>query len=136
MVMLKGSYYGVNKFKKYRKYDIHRSDMLCYYYNINNFDIRKDKKENTFYIHHSYSSTKHDHRGRWYKVSMTKDDLKWNDDKCTIIYEIPTYENECGPYEDNGIEYENRIYFNKQMTIKFTKKGYDKLKLIVNNCNA
>ena len=112
---LKGSYYGVKKFKQYKNYDIEYSEILNNRLHCNKIRIRMEKKGEC-YMYHMFSSVNDNFSGRWYNIQVVKQDFKWDNKNYVVTYVIPTFENDTVKYQNVPIK------------IKFTKEGYDKLK--------
>ena len=125
IIKLSGSYSGVKKFKKMKKFDIIKSEII----------IKKKKnicqknqiflhfKNNKLYIYHSFNSIKNDYSGRWYNVDLIKTGKYKLDNKKFVF---------THKYKDWEIFNKNTYKTtNAEIKIYFTENGWKKFKIMV-----
>lgn len=118
---LKGSYYGKEKFKEYKTYDIMTCEILDNYHNINDLYVNITPYNN-LNIRHYCRSTLHNESGMWHNLDVKATDIMWDDDDHYIYYVIPEY------YVDCNFE---AIMENVPVRINFTSDGYNKFKSFI-----
>jgi len=121
-IILSGSYSGVKKYKKMKKFDIIKSEIKL----NKNILCKKNKLtiniiNNKIYIYHTFNSTINDFSGRWYNIDLQKySKYKLNDKKYILTYIVPEW------------ELPNfKIIKNVPIKIHFTQNGWQKLKTII-----
>lgn len=118
---LKGEYKGVKKIVKLKNPDILYTNLYFTKSPIrleqNEITLKSDI-ESSMFFYHSYDSIREKFSGRYYQVNFTPEDVEFNDEKQTISYIIPEFEN-----------YDNLTKPKKNVKVEvfFTEKGYNRL---------
>ena len=121
-IILNGSYNGVKKFKKMKKFEIIKSEIiikkkkkLCQKNQVN-----LDYKNNKLMIYHIFDSIKNNYHGRWYNVNlMDGNNYKLDNNKFIFTYKHKEWED-----WDNNNKITNadiKIYFTKDGWVEFIK---------------
>jgi hypothetical protein len=113
-LILKGSYSGINKFKKLIHYDIIKSIILNNECKKNEVNIHL--KNNKLYVYHSFSSiNKNNYSGRWYNVDLLQNGkFSINHKNKIFTYIIPSWKEEKGNKLKTINNVKIHIYFNNQ----------------------
>ena len=123
-IILSGSYSGVKKYKKMKKFDIIKSEIKL----KKNIFCKKNKltiniNNNKIYIYHYFYSTINDFSGKWYNTDLQKyNKYKLDDKKYILTYIIPEWE---------LLNSNFKIIKNVPIKIHFTQNGWKKLKTII-----
>ena len=123
-IILKGSYYGVKKFKKFKKFDIIKSVILGNTYEKNELALKK-KRGNKIFAYHTFDFImKKKYGGRWYSRDLLNPKkIKLNRKEHILTYIIPEWEMEDDP--------KYHVVKNVPIKIYFTDKGWDKFILFI-----
>lgn len=117
----RGSYYGKNKFKLYKKYEIictNIRDIAC---DVNNLYI------DTFFgtIHHNFSSLSNCMPSySWNNVNDEINEIQFDNTNNSINFIVPKCKKTINDLVDCGDE---EILENINIQIKFTPEGYEKI---------
>jgi hypothetical protein len=125
---LKGEYKGVKKIVKLKNPDILYTNLYFTKTPIrleqNEITLKSDI-ESSMFFYHSYDSIREKFSGRYYQVDFTPEEVEFNDEKQTISYIIPEFEN-----------YDNLTKSKKNVKVEvfFTEKGYNRLVSFSGHC--